>query len=108
MPPPRNTIRKPMVAPSSMGAIKNRPAAVRNGLPPPMLRGRSHQPLQAVSGDSIPIQKDTLASGARWVNDAIQDRNMRQKLTLLEKRIMRPTILATAIAVAVATASTSV
>src|SRR5882672_7029633 len=45
-----------------------------------------------------------------WLQPGLarQGRNMQQKPTLLGKRIMRPTILATAIAVAISTASMSV
>jgi lysophospholipase L1-like esterase len=91
--------------------------------------------LQAVSGDSIPIRADTLASGGRWVNDApskvvrrsfvaasisrhdtgsfssnwdLQGTNMRQHSTSLGNHIMRQAILAAAIAAAVASASVPV
>src|SRR3954462_5025789 len=54
MPPPRNTIRKPMLLLLAQ-PTKNRLAAGHERTPTPSSRGRTHQPLGAVSGDSIPI-----------------------------------------------------
>jgi lysophospholipase L1-like esterase len=56
----------------------------------------------------FPAKVNVAGEDGRLVNDVIQGRNMRQKLTLLAKHIVRPPILAGAIAAAVVTMSMSV
>ena len=51
--------QKAHVPSHALRAKKNRPAADR--IPTAMLRGRSHQPLRAVSGDPIPIAAKLVA-----------------------------------------------
>src|SRR5262249_16019687 len=49
----------------------NKKTALRrsmDGVLPPLLRGRSHQPLRAVPGDSIPTDANTLAAVVQTVN----------------------------------------
>src|SRR5882757_4909303 len=86
MPPPKNTIRKAMIC--SFVDQGNKKTALRrfgNRLPPPLLRGRSHQPGRAVSGDSIPIDYGKLTL------QRVKGKNM-QMLTMLGIHNMRKMI----------------
>ena len=61
--------RNPWAAPSWAQGNKKPPCGGADRIPPPMLRGRSHQPLRAVIGGPHPHRPCTLAARRKIVND---------------------------------------